>query len=120
MSATAGRNRRTPGDMKRVVILGRGASGKSTLVRRLGENTGLPVIGLDKIFWRPGAVATPRDQVAVQERLVAEDVWNMDGNLGPYEVCRGPTSYGRHDCFLDFSLVRFRYSLPENIARFCR
>jgi hypothetical protein len=40
--------------MKRAVILGRGASRKSTLARCLGEITGLPVIELDKVFWRPG------------------------------------------------------------------
>jgi adenylate kinase family enzyme len=60
--------------MKRVVILGRGASGKSTLARCLGDITQLPVIELDKVFWRPGLAATPRDQwVIVQEKLVAED-----------------------------------------------
>jgi adenylate kinase family enzyme len=36
--------------MKRVVILGRGAAGKSTLAKRLGSITRLPVIELDKIF----------------------------------------------------------------------
>jgi adenylate kinase family enzyme len=44
--------------MKRVVILGRGASGKSTLARRLGNITGLPVIELDKIFWQAGLIET--------------------------------------------------------------
>src|ERR1035438_2007816 len=48
--------------MKRVVILGPGGSGKSTLAVRLGEITGLRVIELDKVFWRPGLGATPRDQ----------------------------------------------------------
>jgi len=75
--------------MKRVVIIGRGASGKSTLAARLGEITGLPVIELDKVFWRPGLVATPRDQwVVVQERFVAEEGWIMDGDLGPYTWLR--------------------------------
>jgi adenylate kinase family enzyme len=60
--------------MKRAVILGRGAAGKSTLARRLGEIMGLPVIELDKVFWRAGLLATPRDQCLVlQENLVAED-----------------------------------------------
>src|SRR6202171_5118571 len=80
-------NGRTLKNMKRVVIIGRGASGKSTLAARLGEITGLPVIELDKVFWRPGLVATPRDQwVVVQERFVAEEGWIMDGDLGPYDV----------------------------------
>ena len=75
---------RTLENMKRVVIIGRGASGKSTLAARLGEITGLPVIELDKVFWRPGLVATPRDQwVVVQEGFVAEEGWIIDGDLGP-------------------------------------
>jgi adenylate kinase family enzyme len=70
-------------NMKRVVILGRGASGKSTLAARLGEITGLSVIELDRVFWQPGLVATPRDQwVVVQQKLVAEEGWIMDGDLG--------------------------------------
>src|SRR5712664_2637096 len=98
--------------MKRVVILGRGASGKSTLARRLGEITGLPVIGLDKVFLLPGLAATPRDQwVAVQEKLVArdgwiKDGWIMDGDLGPYDAVEVRLRAADTIIFLDFSLVR--------------
>jgi hypothetical protein len=49
-------------DVWRVVILGPGASGKSTLANQFSEIVGLPVIELDKVFWRPGVAATPRDQ----------------------------------------------------------
>jgi len=93
--------------MKRVVILGRGASGKSTLARRLGDITGLPVIEVDKIFWRPGLIATPRDQwVAMQEKLVAGDRWIMDGDLGPYDAVEVRLRAADTILFLDFSLVR--------------
>ncbi len=93
--------------MKRVVIIGRGASGKSTLAVCLGEITGLPVIELDKVFWRPGLVATPRDQwVAVQERLVAEEGWIMDGDLGPYDAVEVRLRAADTILFLDFSLLR--------------
>ena len=92
--------------MKRVVIIGRGASGKSALAKRLSEITGLPVIELDKIFWRPGLVATPRDQwVAVQEKLAGEDGWIMDGDLGPYDVIEVRLRAADTIIFLDFSLV---------------
>jgi len=93
--------------MKRVVILGRGASGKSTLAARLGEITGLPVMELDRIFWRTGLVATPRDQwTAVQEKLVAEERWIMDGDLGPYDVVEARLRAADTIILLDFSLVR--------------
>ena len=66
--SVARRSWRTLCVVKRVVI-GRGASGKSTLARRLSEITGLPLIELDKVFWRPGLVKTPRDQwVVIQEK----------------------------------------------------
>jgi adenylate kinase family enzyme len=93
--------------MKRVVIIGRGASGKSTLAVRLGEITGLPVIELDKFFWRPGLVATPRDQwVAVQEGLLAEEGWIIDGDLGPYDAVEVRLRAADTILFLDFSLLR--------------
>jgi adenylate kinase family enzyme len=93
--------------MKRVVIIGRGASGKSTLARRLGDITGLPVIELDKIFWRPGLIATPREQwVVMQKRLVAENRWIMDGDLGPYDAIEVRLQAADTIIFLDFSLVR--------------
>jgi adenylate kinase family enzyme len=36
--------------MKRVIVVGPGAAGKSTLAARLGEITRLPVIELDRLF----------------------------------------------------------------------
>ena len=93
--------------MRRVVILGPGASGKSTLAVRLGEVTRLPVIELDKIFWRPGLVATPPDEwVKLQRTLVETNEWIMDGDLGPYDAVEVRLSAADTIIFLDFSLVR--------------
>jgi nicotinamide riboside kinase len=92
--------------MKRVVILGRGASGKSTLARRLGEITGLPVIELDKAFWGARLLATPRDQwVVLQEKLAAEDGWIMDGDLGPYDAVEIRLRAADTIILLDFSFI---------------
>ena len=100
----AGRRR---SDMKRVVILGRGASGKSTLARRLGEITGVPVVELDKIFWRPGLIATSRDEwVVFQEKLVMEDRWIMDGDLGRFDNVEARLRAADTVIFLDFSFMR--------------
>jgi hypothetical protein len=73
----------------------------------LGEITGLPVIELDKVFWRPGLAATPRDQwLVMQEKLVANDRWIMDGDLGPYDVVEVRLRAADTIILLDFSLVR--------------
>jgi adenylate kinase family enzyme len=93
--------------MKRIAILGRGASGKSTLARRLSEITGLPIIELDKIVWQPGLTAMPRDEwKLVQEKLVAEDAWIMDGDLGPYDAVEVRLRAADTIILLDFSLLR--------------
>ena len=93
--------------MKRVVIFGPGASGKTTLAVHLGEITGLPVVELDKVFWGSGLVATPRDQwVEVQQRLVEEDAWVMDGDLGPYDAVEVRLRAADTIILLDFSLIR--------------
>src|SRR6185312_14717291 len=39
--------------IERVVILGSGGAGKTRLALALGECTGLPVVHLDPLFWRP-------------------------------------------------------------------
>jgi adenylate kinase family enzyme len=93
--------------MKRVVIVGRGASGKSTLARRLGDITGLPVIELDKIFWQPELIATPRQQwTEMQEQLALGDRWIMEGDLGPYDAVEVRLRAADTIIFLDFSLLR--------------
>ena len=93
--------------MKRVVILGRGASGKSTLARRLGNITGMPVIELDKIFWQEGLIATPREKwILVQEKIVAADRWIIDGDLGRYDAVEVRLQAADTIVLLDFSLLR--------------
>jgi adenylate kinase family enzyme len=93
--------------MKRMVILGRGASGKSTLARRLGDITGLPMIELDKIFWQAGLIATPRERwVLVQEKMVAEDRWIIEGDLGHYDAVEVRLQAADTIILLDFSLLR--------------
>ena len=93
--------------MRRVVILGPGASGKSRLAIHLGKITGLPVIELDKVFWRPGLAATPRDQwIKLQERHVEENGWIIDGDLGPYDAVEVRLKAADTVIFLDFSLIR--------------
>ena len=93
--------------MWRVVILGRGGAGKSTLARRLGDITGLPVVELDKVFWRPGLLPTPRDEwIHLQQKLVREEKWIMDGDLGPYDAIEERLRAADTIVLLDFSLPR--------------
>ncbi len=68
--------------MERILIIGCGGAGKSTLARLLGDKLGLPVVHLDSIFWKPGWVEMDRDEfdARVREELMKEK-WIIDGNF---------------------------------------
>jgi adenylate kinase family enzyme len=67
--------------VKRVLVLGHPGAGKSTLARRLGDLTGLPVTHLDKEFWRPGWTVTPGEEWRQRViELTSSDRWIIDGN----------------------------------------
>ena len=67
--------------MERILIIGCGGAGKSTLARQLGELTGLPVVHLDKLFWHPGWVESTKEEIDAKiAAALDEPQWIMDGN----------------------------------------
>src|SRR5258705_13254853 len=93
--------------MKRVPIIGRGAAGKTTLARQLGDITGLPVGELDKIFWRSGLSPTSHAEwIELQQELIRKENWIMDGDLGPYDAAEGRLQAAGTILLLDFSFFR--------------
>lgn len=93
--------------MRRVVILGRGGAGKSTLAATVGTATGLPVVELDRHFWGPGLEPTPRELWAVVQGELAEaDRWIMDGDLGPHDVLEVRLRRADTVLLLDYSFPR--------------
>jgi adenylate kinase family enzyme len=67
--------------MRKVLVIGSGGAGKSVFAARLAERTGLPLIHLDTLYWRPGWAKTPKDEwTRTVDGLLARDRWVMDGN----------------------------------------
>ncbi|MEV4478690.1 AAA family ATPase [Micromonospora coxensis] len=67
--------------MRRILIVGNSGAGKSTLARSVAHRLDLPLIHLDRHYWRPGwTAARPADFRAEVAALTAGDSWVMDGN----------------------------------------
>lgn len=93
--------------MDRVVVLGRGGAGKSTLAVRLGAALSAPVVELDEHFWQPDLSPMPKEEwAAVQQRLAGAARWVLDGDLGPYDVLDVRLRAADTVVVLDFPLWR--------------
>lgn len=68
--------------MKRVLIIGSSGAGKTTLSKRLSAKTGLKIIHLDKIYWKPNWTEPEKDEWkrTLEKVLRDDDAWIMDGN----------------------------------------
>ena len=68
--------------MERIMIIGCGGAGKSTLARQLGEKLGLPVVHLDILFWTPGWVPVSQEEFdKLLHKELEKEKWIMDGNF---------------------------------------
>jgi adenylate kinase family enzyme len=67
---------------RRILVIGCSGAGKSRLAKIIAERHGLPLIHLDRCYWRPGWVQPPEAEWAEEvERLIAAPEWVMDGNF---------------------------------------
>jgi adenylate kinase family enzyme len=65
------------------------------------------MIELDKIFWQPGLESMPRAEwVETQQRLVEQEQWIMDGDLGQHDAVEVRLSAADTIILLDFALIR--------------
>ena len=68
-------------EMKRVIVIGCPGSGKSTLARELQKKTGLPLISLDNIWWKPDRTHITREEFDARLGAILEtDEWIIEGS----------------------------------------
>ena len=66
--------------MRKVAVFGNTGGGKSTLARRLAEVTGLTLYPLDRLQYKVGGGAIPREEYLKRHAdLLARDQWIIDG-----------------------------------------
>ncbi len=68
--------------MRRVLVIGSGGAGKSTVAKRLGELLNIEVKHLDRAYWRAGWVEPSKEEwLKTVAELASADSWIMDGNF---------------------------------------
>ncbi|MBP0001247.1 MAG: adenylate kinase [Cyanobacteria bacterium SID2] len=66
--------------MKKVAVFGNAGGGKSMLSKRLAAMTGLPLVALDLLKYRPGGGQVPdKEYKAAHDKLLQQDRWIIDG-----------------------------------------
>jgi adenylate kinase family enzyme len=90
--------------MERILVMGSPGSGKSTFAVRLSAITGIPVVSLDALYWKPGW--KPSDAAEFETR-VTETIrlprWIIDGD---YTWWGGELRRDRADAVVWFDLPR--------------
>ena len=69
--------------MRKVLVIGSGGAGKSTVAQQLGQLLDIEVKHLDRYYWQPGWTETPKEEwLQTVTELVSGDSWIIDGNFG--------------------------------------
>ncbi len=70
-------------DGKRIMVIGCGGSGKTSLACEIGQILGIDVIHLDLLFWKPGWVETEKSKwKQIVKEVSSRKQWIIDGNYG--------------------------------------
>lgn len=91
--------------MERLLIIGSPGAGKSTLAAEVARLTGLPLVHLDKLHWKPGWVESGKEEFDAKLReAIARPRWVIEGNYGRTL----PLRLTRADTVVDLDLPRWQ------------
>jgi len=105
--------------MERIMIIGCGGAGKSTLSKKLSQLTGLELIHLDRHYWKPNWEMTdkPAWETLVRE-LSNRPSWIIDGNYGStmdIRIAKADTII-----FLDYSTLVCLWRVTKRTLQYWR
>lgn len=102
--------------MKRILVIGGNGSGKSTFSKILAAKTGLPLIHLDKIFWKGNWENISREEFGkkLEEELLKEE-WIIDGNFE--RTLERRLQFCDTVFYFDFSTVQCLFGVTERVLK---
>lgn len=102
---------------RRVVVIGNGGGGKSTLSKAIAERHGLPWHEVDKLQFRPEWERTPETEVRADIQAIIETpTWILDG-FGPWDTIEARCDVADTLIFVDFPIwVHFWWAAERQIA----
>lgn len=100
----------------KILVLGCSGSGKSTFARALRERTGLPLIHLDNVWWKPDRTHITREEFdRALEEILRGSAWILDGD---YSRTYEPRLRACDTVFfLDFSEEQCMQGITERVGK---
>ena len=104
-------------DVGRVVVIGNGGGGKSTLAKRLAERHNLVWCSVDQLQWKPGwEPASEADVIDDLRTVMSGDRWIIDG-WGPWSSLEERVALSDTIIFVDLPLwIHFWLAAERQIA----
>ena len=102
--------------MNRVLIIGCPGAGKTTFGRRLAEATGIPLVHLDRLFWKGEWESRSREEFdAALKAELDKPSWILDGNYDrtlPLRLSHADTVF-----FFDLSTVTCLLGVTQRLFK---
>ena len=101
----------------RVLIVGCGGAGKSTLAVEMGKRFGLPVVHLDKLWWLPNWQTRAEQEFdELLKNELVKDEWIIEGNFR--RTFKTRLNYAVLCIFLDYDTELCIQSVCERAERY--
>lgn len=102
--------------LKKILVIGGNGSGKSTFSKALAAKTGLPLIHLDKIFWKGNREYISREEFDEKlENELRKESWIIDGNFE--RTLERRLQFCDTVFYFDFSTVQCLLGVTERVLK---
>ncbi len=103
--------------MKKVAVFGNAGGGKSTLSKRLAQMTGLPLVALDLLKYKPGGdVVSNEDYKAAHDQVLQQDQWLIDG-FGSWDTLWERLAQADTLVYVDMPLLRHYWWVTKRFVK---